>query len=115
MKENQTLCLSRSEFLKKISEIDKARPIYLTLDLDYFDPAFLPGTGTPEAGGEDFHSFISLLKILQNKKFVGADIVELAPEIDSTGNSSVFATKVLREVIACLSVARGFKAEETNG
>ena len=49
-----------------------------------------------------FHSFISLLKILKNKNFVGADIVELAPEIDPTGNSAVFGTKVLREVSAVL-------------
>ena len=101
MSEHKTLCESRNEFLECILEISATRPIYLTLDLDYFDPAFLPGTGTPEAGGEDFHSFISLMKILANKNLVGADIVELAPGIDPTGNSSVFASKVLRELIAC--------------
>ncbi len=100
---HKTLIHSRAEFLQAIREIPEKTPIYLTLDLDYFDPSFFPGTGTPEPGGEDFHSFISLCKILQTKHFVGCDVVELSPEIDSTGNSSVFAAKVVRELILCLS------------
>ncbi len=102
MNKTHSLKTSRSEFLESVKEIRQDRPIYLTLDLDYFDPSFFPGTGTPEPGGEDFHSFIALMKILKNKKFVGADIVELAPELDSSGNSSVFAAKVLREVLLAL-------------
>ncbi|NMP30229.1 agmatinase [Thalassotalea sp. M1531] len=102
MNAHQTLKQSRSEFLSAIEAIDAKRPIYLTFDLDYFDPSFFPGTGTPEPGGEDFHSFISLCKILRNKHFVGCDVVELSPEIDSTGNSDVFAAKVVRELILCL-------------
>ncbi|WP_241558852.1 agmatinase [Halobacteriovorax sp. HLS] len=103
MNENKTIRKSRQEFLASIEKIDDNRPIYLTLDLDYFDPSFLPGTGTPEAGGEDFHSFISLVKILKNKNFVGCDVVELSPSIDSSGNSNVFATKVVRELLLALA------------
>lgn len=102
MKTHQTLKKSRAEFLSSVEAIPKNVPIYLTLDLDYFDPSFFPGTGTPEPGGEDFHSFISLCKILRNKYFVGCDVVELSPEIDSTGNSDVFAAKVVRELLLCL-------------
>jgi len=102
MEKNKTLCYSQNEFLERVLSIASERPIYLSLDLDYFDPSFMPGTGTPEAGGEDFHSFVSLIKILTLKNIVGADIVELAPGIDLTENSSIFATKVLRELIACL-------------
>jgi agmatinase len=111
MKKNKTICSSRNEFLEKVQLIDEQRPVYLTLDLDYFDPSFLPGTGTPEAGGEDFHSYISLLKILKNKNFVGADIVELAPDIDPTGNSAVFGTKVLRET--CATLLKSFSRENS--
>jgi len=99
MQAHKTLKSSRAEFLQTIAAIDDQRPIYLTLDLDYFDPSFFPGTGTPEPGGEDFHSFVSLCKILQGKNFVGCDVVELAPNIDATGNSDVFAAKVVRELI----------------
>lgn len=103
MRNNQTLKSSREAFLAAVKQIADDRPIYLTLDLDYFDPSFFPGTGTPEPGGEDFHSFVSLCKILMRKNFVGCDVVELAPEIDSTGNSDVFAAKVVRELIICLN------------
>lgn len=106
MKDNGTLCSSRNEFLARVESIPKDRPVYLTLDLDYFDPSFLPGTGTPEPGGEDFHSFISLVKILLKRNLVGADVVELSPAIDSTGNSSVFAAKVVRELILTLEEPR---------
>ncbi|SEL32713.1 agmatinase [Colwellia chukchiensis] len=99
MQAHKTLKSSRAEFLQAVAAIDDQRAIYLTLDLDYFDPSFFPGTGTPEPGGEDFHSFVSLCKILQTKNFVGCDVVELAPNIDSTGNSDVFAAKVVRELI----------------
>jgi len=106
MDENKTSCRSQNEFIQRVAEISNERPIYLTLDLDYFDPCFLPGTGTPEAGGEDFHSFIRLIKVLKEKNLVGADIVELAPDLDSSGNSSVFAAKVLREVLLAVSELR---------
>lgn len=103
MKENKTVKTSRDEFLTAVQNIDDKRPVYLTLDLDYFDPSFFPGTGTPEPGGEDFHSFIKLMKILKTKNFVGVDVTELSPDIDPTGNSSVFAAKVVRELLLCLS------------
>ena len=102
MQQHNSLKSSRAEFLQSIADIDDQQPIYLTLDLDYFDPSFFPGTGTPEPGGEDFHSFVSLCKILQHKNIVGCDVVELSPKIDPTGNSDVFAAKVVRELILCL-------------
>ena len=102
MKKNKTLMSSLKECCEKLESIPDKRPIYLTLDLDFFDPAFLPGTGTPEAGGEDFHGFMKILKILNTKNFVGADIVELAPMLDSSNNSACFASKVTREIMLAL-------------
>ncbi|WP_289118367.1 agmatinase, partial [uncultured Idiomarina sp.] len=102
MKEHKTIRKSRQEFLESVEAIAADRPVYLTLDLDYFDPSFFPGTGTPEPGGEDFHSFVSLMKILRQKNLVGADAVELSPPIDPTGNSNVFAAKVVRELLLVL-------------
>jgi agmatinase len=103
MEEKQTLRKSLDEFIESVKGISPETPIYLTLDLDYFDPSFLPGTGTPEAGGEDFHSFIKLIKVLNQKNFIGADVVELSPPIDTTGNSSVFACKIVREIVLALA------------
>lgn len=103
MKQHKTLATSLNECCQWLEALDDSRPIYLTLDLDFFDPGFFPGTGTPEAGGEDFHGFMRILKILNKKNFVGADVVELAPMLDATGNSSCFAAKVVREVILALN------------
>jgi len=102
MREHGTLRTSLDELISSLEAIDNKRAIYLTLDLDFFDPAYLPGTGTPEAGGENFHSFVRIMKCLKNKNFVGADIVELAPMLDPTGNSNAFAAKCVREVLLAL-------------
>ncbi len=105
-KNHQTLFSSKTSFLNAIKGINSSRPIYLTLDLDYFDPALLPGTGTPEPGGEDFQSFAQLMNILKGKHFVGADVVELAPFIDPTENSAIFAAKIVRELLLTLDLSR---------
>lgn len=103
MKRHKSLATSSSDFLSQVQQIPSEEAIYLTLDLDFFDPAYLPGTGTPEAGGEDFHLYVKLIKVLEHKNLVGADVTELAPNIDQSGNSSVFASKVIRELILLLA------------
>ncbi len=103
MKNRRTLIASREELKDKLQNEVGDRPIYVTLDLDFFDPGLVPGTGTPEAGGEDFTCFQEIVKILNEKYFVGVDIVELAPNLDFSGRSSVFAAKVLRELVLAMT------------
>ena len=78
------------------------KPIYLTVDLDWFDPSVLPGTGTPEPGGFLWNDFAAIINILKSHQLVGADVVELAPQIDPTGISSILAAKVTRSLIMLL-------------
>jgi agmatinase len=78
------------------------RPIYLTVDLDWFDPAVLPGTGTPEPGGFLWRDFAAVVDVLRGHRVVAADVVELAPQLDSSGVSSVLAAKVTRSLILLL-------------
>lgn len=91
-----------------IDEIDAAltegEKIYLSLDFDFFDPGYFPGTGTPEAGGASFDDYIRILKLLKRKQIdiIGADLVELAPEIDHSNASTAFAAKALRETLICM-------------
>jgi agmatinase len=94
---------SLEEFKSALNNIPKDRPVYLTLDLDFFDPAELPGTGTPEAGGASFHDFVAINKILNTKNFVGADIVELSPQYDPSERSQVMASKITREILLTLN------------
>ncbi len=81
------------------------RPVYVTCDLDVFDPAYFSGTGVPEPGGIDWVTFASLLDVLRPLNLIGADVVELAPGLDPSGASSVLAAKVVREL--ALAMAAG--------
>lgn len=77
----------------------RGRKIYLTVDLDIFDPGIMPGTGTPEPGGLTFLEFIPLLQSLLKTDIVGVDIVELAPVYDHSGISQALAGTILRELL----------------
>ena len=81
----------------------RGRPIYLTVDLDWFDPAVMPGTGTPEPGGFVWNDFAAVINELNNHRLIGADVVELAPQLDPSGISSVLAAKVTRSLLLLLA------------
>ena len=73
--------------------------LYLSLDLDVLDPAFAPGVGNPEAVGISSRELYDLVTILQNKKIVAADIVELNPTYDNGATASISA-KMISTIIA---------------
>jgi len=80
----------------------RGRPLYLTVDLDWFDPGVLPGTGTPEPGGFHWGDFAALVEELRHHHLVAADVVELAPQLDPSGVSAVLAAKVVRSLLLLL-------------
>lgn len=82
------------------------RKVYLTIDMDVFDPSVMPGTGTPEPGGIFFPEFVRLMKALESADIIGADIVELAPDYDHSGISAALAGTVLREVLLLMAGER---------
>jgi guanidinopropionase len=90
--------------------IDKARevvadqPIYVSVDVDGFDPAYAPGTGTPEAGGLEAREGLALLRGLQGLKIAGADVVEVAPQYDPTTNTAQLAAQCLFEEFALMTL-----------
>jgi agmatinase len=98
-KEMRSIVSSDQRSLRAMVRRLRNRPVYITLDLDLFDPGFLPGVGTPEPGGLTFQEFISLLKVLKSLHVIGFDIVELTPDYDPTQISSVTASVILREMI----------------
>jgi len=77
-------------------------PIYFTIDLDCLDPAFFSGTGTPEAGGINFTELLSAIEMVCKGNIVGADMNELAPNLDQSGASTALACKTLRELILAI-------------
>ena len=86
----------------RMSEL-RGRPIYLTVDLDWFDPAVMPGTGTPEPGGFVWNDFAAVINELRHHRLMGADVVELAPQLDPSGSSSVLAAKVTRSLLLLMA------------
>ena len=73
--------------------------LYLSIDLDVLDPAFAPGVGNPEAVGISSRELYDLITILQNKKIVAADMVELNPTYDN-GSTASMAAKLIATIIA---------------
>jgi len=88
--------------LEEAIEQLQGQPVYFTLDLDVLDPGYLPGTGTPEAGGVDFTALLGAIRKLAVLNMVGCDMVELSPPLDQSGASTALALKVLRELILVL-------------
>jgi agmatinase len=91
--------LSRLTAFRYHLDAIKGKPLYITFDLDVFDPSEMPGTGTPEPGGIRFHEFIQTFPLLAEQRIVGIDIVELSPPVDVPSKmSAILAAKVLREL-----------------
>lgn len=91
-------------------KLDRAIPVYLSIDLDVLDPSEFPGTGTPEAGGVSYRALLdAVLDIFTRFNIVAFDNVELAPMLDTSGRSTALACKLLREelIAAQKSISKG--------
>ena len=93
--------------LKETMENIGNKPVYFTIDLDCLDPAYFCGTGTPEAGGISFEMLLEGIETVCKGNVVGADINELAPNLDQSGASTALACKITRELI--LSILKNRK------
>jgi guanidinopropionase len=80
-------------------------PVYVSVDVDGFDPAYAPGTGTPEVGGITAREGIALLRGLEGLNVIGADVVEVAPQYDPTTNTVQLAAQLLFEELALMASA----------
>jgi agmatinase len=77
----------------------KGKPVYLTLDIDVLDPAFAPGTGTPEPGGCSSREIFQAILAMKNLNVVGMDLVEVAPVYDQSERTAILAAKLVREAL----------------
>ncbi len=85
-------------------------PTYLSLDIDAADPAFAPGTGTPEVGGFTSHELLSLVRGLAGLDLVGFDLVEVSPPYDHGGITAILAANLAFEMISLLALRAGSRA-----
>lgn len=79
-------------------------PLYLSLDIDVMDPAFAPGTGTPEAGGLSSREVLTIIRALSGLDLVGGDVVEVSPAYDHAEVTSVAASHVVYELITLMVI-----------
>ncbi len=90
----------------EIKRVVGGNKAFLTFDIDFIDPAFAPGTGTPEVGGYSTFEAISLIRGLTGIDFVGFDVVEVAPPYDVAEITSLAAANLVFEFLSLLAVQR---------
>ncbi|MCQ2482234.1 MAG: agmatinase [Clostridia bacterium] len=101
--ENTDMHKFNSEGLDEVvNQLSDGTPVYLTIDLDCLDPSCMPGTGTPEAGGINFTELLNAVVKIGKLNIIGADINELAPNLDTSGQSTALACKLLRELLIAI-------------
>ncbi|MGO4744505.1 agmatinase [Serratia quinivorans] len=77
-------------------------PVYLSFDIDGLDPAFAPGTGTPEVGGLSVWQGMEIVRGCRGLDLIGADVVEVSPPYDRSGNTALLAANLLFEMLCVL-------------
>lgn len=93
---------SLAELASEVVEQMGHKPVYLTFDIDSLDPAFAPGTGTPEIAGLTPPQAVTLIRGLRGLNFVGCDLVEVSPPYDPSGNTALLAANLLFEMLCVL-------------
>jgi agmatinase len=89
--------------IERIRERVGDRPVYVSVDIDVLDPAFAPGTGTPEAGGLSSRELLAILRGFADLDLVGADVVEVAPAYDHAEITGIAAAHVVYELVSALA------------
>jgi guanidinopropionase len=79
------------------------QPTYLTFDVDGIDPAYTPGTGTPEVGGYTVFEAQQMVRGLKGVNLIGADVVEVSPPFDPSGNTALVGATIMFEILCNLA------------
>ena len=105
--------ISMEEFTKlgveaviaEVLQVVKKGPTYISFDVDGLDPAFAPGTGTPEIGGITTIEAQMLMRGLRGLDLIGGDVVEVSPPFDFSGNTALVAASMMYEILCILAEA----------
>jgi len=101
-----------SDLIQRIrARVGRAK-LFISFDIDFVDPAFAPGTGTPEVGGFTSTEAISLIRGLKGLKLIGCDVVEVLPDLDPSGITALLASNVVYEFISLLALIKKQAIEE---
>jgi agmatinase len=107
---NNTRLFEEQDIVSALSNVIndlQDKPIYISLDIDIFDPSIAPGTGTPEPGGViDYREVLNFMTTMGSLNIVGMDIVEVCPLLDINNITSVLAAKIAREALLLWGVEK---------
>ena len=87
------------DVMAEAREIVGEKETYVSYDIDFIDPAFAPGTGTPEVGGPNSYEALSVVRELTGIKIVGADMVEVSPPFDPSSNTAFLGVSIMFELL----------------
>ena len=102
----QVLGLGPDAVAERIHERVGDRPAFISFDIDVVDPAFAPGTGTPEPGGLSAHDALAIVRRLTGIDFVGFDVVEVIPAYDPAGQTAFLAANLAYEMLSLVALRR---------
>jgi agmatinase len=98
--------LGTAKTIRKVHDVVGDGPAYISFDIDSLDPAFAPGTGTPEIGGLTTREALELVRGCAGLSVIGGDVVEVAPQYDATTNTAQAAAQMLFEILAVVALNR---------
>lgn len=91
------------DVMAEAREIAGTGETYVSYDIDFIDPAFAPGTGTPEVGGPNSFQALQVVRGLRGLNVVGADVVEVSPPVDPSGGTAFLGATVMFELLCVLA------------
>jgi guanidinopropionase len=91
-----------ADVMAEAVEIAGGGPTYVSYDIDFVDPAFAPGTGTPEVGGPSSFQALEVCRHLGKLDIVGADLVEVSPPFDPTGGTAFLGVSIMFELLCAM-------------
>ncbi|EAP77091.1 agmatinase [Roseovarius nubinhibens] len=91
------------DVMAEAREIAGDGPTYVSYDIDFVDPTFAPGTGTPEVGGPNSYQALQVCRALEGVNIVGADMVEVSPPFDMSGGTAFLGMSVMYEILCVMA------------
>lgn len=85
------------------------RPTYISYDIDFIDPTFAPGTGTPEVGGPNSYQALQVVRELRGVDIAGADLVEVSPPFDVSGGTAFLGVSIMFELLCVMASGGRFQ------
>jgi len=91
------------DVMAEAREIVGQEPTYVSYDIDFVDPTFAPGTGTPEVGGPNSFDALEVVRALDGLDIIGADLVEVSPPFDASGNTAFLGVSIMFELLCVMA------------